>query len=213
MWPSARKRRGRRSRPRGARGRPLPSSGRARRPLRGVPRISPLVVGVEVSRRLVCEDDGRPRDERRATRPAAAGRPRAPGAGARAGWRARPRGHSSSTQAMSGLMPGELERSTFLAAVSICSRLKNWKMKPMCSRRVRSAACRRSSRDVDPASETSPDVGLVEPGEDVHERRLAGAGRAHHRGQAALGDVDTRRRGARRRRCRPRRSGGPRRGR
>ena len=32
--------------------------------------------------------------------------------------------------------------------------------------------------------------GRVEPGEDVHERRLAGARRAHDRGQATLGDVD-----------------------
>ena len=31
---------------------------------------------------------------------------------------------------------------------------------------------------------------LVEPGEDVHERGLAGARRAHDRGQAAFGDVD-----------------------
>ena len=31
---------------------------------------------------------------------------------------------------------------------------------------------------------------LVEAGEDVHQRRLAGAGRAHHGRQAAAGDVD-----------------------
>ena len=41
-----------------------------------------------------------------------------------------------------------------------------------------------------PATVTSPEVGCVEAGEDVHERRLAGARRAHDRGQAALGDVD-----------------------
>jgi hypothetical protein len=32
--------------------------------------------------------------------------------------------------------------------------------------------------------------GRVEAGEDMHERRLAGARRAHDRGQATLGDVD-----------------------
>ena len=41
-----------------------------------------------------------------------------------------------------------------------------------------------------PATVTSPDGGLVEPGEDVHQRRLARARRAHDRGQPAVGDVD-----------------------
>ena len=51
----------------------------------------------------------------------------------------------------------------FSAAVSIGSRLKNWKMKPMWSRRSRVSAV--SSRPVmsTPATETSPEVGLSRP--------------------------------------------------
>ena len=78
----------------------------------------------------------------------------------------------------------------FSAAVSIGSRLKNWKMKPMWSRRSFVSAV--SSRPLmsTPATVTSPDGRLVEAGEDVHERRLARARRAHDGGQAARGDVD-----------------------
>ena len=51
----------------------------------------------------------------------------------------------------------------FSAAVSIGSRLKNWKMKPMWSRR--SIVSSVSSRPLmsTPAIETSPDVGLSRP--------------------------------------------------
>ena len=98
---------------------------------------------------------------------------------------------SSSSHAGSGLPPASLSGSAmFSAAVSIGSRLKNWKMKPMWSRRSSVSAA--SSRPVmsTPATVTSPEVGCVEAGEDVHERRLARARRAHHGRQAAAGDVD-----------------------
>ena len=41
-----------------------------------------------------------------------------------------------------------------------------------------------------PATRDLARGGLVEPGEDVHQRRLARARRAHDGGQAAGGDVD-----------------------
>ena len=73
----------------------------------------------------------------------------------------------------------------FSSAVRTGIRLKNWKMKPSLSRRslVRSP----SSRSVisTPSSTTEPDGRAVEPGEDVHQRRLAGARRAHDRAEAA----------------------------
>ena len=49
---------------------------------------------------------------------------------------------------------------------------------------------------------------LVEPREDVHQRRLARARRAHDGGQLASGDVEVSRRATRRPRCRPLRSAG-----
>ena len=69
-----------------------------------------------------------------------------------------------STQAMSGLIPASLSGSTmFSAAVSIGSRLKNWKMNPMCSRRS-SVSCVSSRAPMStPAIVTSPDVGLSSP--------------------------------------------------
>ena len=41
-----------------------------------------------------------------------------------------------------------------------------------------------------PATVTSPDGGLVEAGEDVHERRLARARGAHDGGQPTTSDVE-----------------------
>ena len=61
--------------------------------------------------------------------------------------------------------------------------------------------------ELGPVDETEPDVGRVEAGEDVHQGRLARAGRAHDRGEPARGSRPSRRRGHRPR-CRPRRSGG-----
>ena len=70
----------------------------------------------------------------------------------------------SSSQAWSGLPPASLSGSAmFSAAVSIGSRLKNWKMKPMWSRR--SFVSSLSSRLLmsTPATVTSPEVGLSSP--------------------------------------------------
>ena len=101
---------------------------------------------VEVARRLVGEDDRRPRDERAGDRDAlllAAGElggPVRPPVGdpdlGRAARRPTPCPASRRRSSAAG--------ATFSSAVSIGSRLKNWKMKPMCSRRsfVRSASSR-----------------------------------------------------------------------
>ena len=51
----------------------------------------------------------------------------------------------------------------FSAAVSIGSRLKNWKMKPMWSRRSFVSAVSSKVVTSTPATETSPDVGLSRP--------------------------------------------------
>ena len=78
----------------------------------------------------------------------------------------------------------------FSFAVSIGSRLKNWKMKPMCSRRS-FVSCVSFSSPIVGAGD--PDVTLgrpVEAGEDVHQRRLAGAGRPHHGGELAARHLD-----------------------
>ena len=73
-------------------------------------------------------------------------------------------------------------------AVSIGSRLKNWKTKPMCSRRSRVSSLSPSAVIVGAVDPHLARGRPVEPGEDVHERRLARARRAHDRGQLALGD-------------------------
>ena len=73
----------------------------------------------------------------------------------------------------------------FSAAVSIGSRLKNWKMKPMWSRRsLVSSVSLRLVMSV-PASVTSPDVGLSSPARMCISVDLPEPGRAHHRGQPA----------------------------
>ena len=51
----------------------------------------------------------------------------------------------------------------FSAAVSIGSRLKNWKMKPMWSRRSIVSSVSSSVVTSTPATVTSPDVGLSRP--------------------------------------------------
>ena len=71
---------------------------------------------------------------------------------------------SSANHPGSGLPPASLSGSTmFSAAVSIGSRLKNWKMNPMWSRRRIVSAVSSSVVTSTPATETSPDVGLSSP--------------------------------------------------
>ena len=149
------------------------------------------------------------------SRRAAAGRRRARPDGARAGRRARRDSiELARTTPRSGFSPAIASGSRmFSSAFSIGSRLKNWKTKPMCSRRsfVRSVSL--SVVISVPAIVTRARGRLVEAGEDVHQRRLARPGRPHHGGQLARARRRRRRRGARRPPSRPRRSVGSRRAR
>ena len=106
--------------------------------------------------------------------------------------RGRPCFSRLSNHAWSGFSPAiESGRRMFSSAVSIGSRLKNWKTKPMCSRRsLRQLVVARASPSSVPAIETVPEVGRSSAGEDVHQRRLAGAGRAHDGGQLPALDVE-----------------------
>ena len=79
----------------------------------------------------------------------------------------------------------------FSSAVSVGIRLKAWKTKPIRSRRsvVRSLSLQPARASV-AADDDLPDGGRVERGQAVHQRRLAGARRAHHRGELAGLEVD-----------------------
>ena len=78
----------------------------------------------------------------------------------------------------------------FSAAVSIGSRLKNWKMKPMWSRRSWVSAVSSRSPISWPATVTEPEVGLSRPARMCISVDLPEPGRPHHGRQAAAGDVD-----------------------
>ena len=68
--------------------------------------------------------------------------------------------------------------------------MKNWKTNPMCSRRSFVSSLSPSVVISLPAIVDRAGGRLVEAGEDVHQRRLARAGRPHHGGELAAGDVD-----------------------
>ena len=71
---------------------------------------------------------------------------------------------SSRTQSRSGLTPASVSGSTtFSCAVSIGSRLKNWKMKPMCARRSSVSSLSPSFVMSCPAIVTLPSVGRSSP--------------------------------------------------
>ncbi len=98
---------------------------------------------------------------------------------------------SSPTHSRSGFSPASLSgRTTFSSAVSIGRRLKNWKMKPMCSRRSLVSSESPRPRDVGAGDGDLTLARAVEPREDVHQRRLARARRAHHRGELPAFDVE-----------------------
>ena len=89
------------------------------------------------------------------------------------------------------MRPAIVSGSTmFSAAVSVGSRLKVWKMKPILSRRSCVSARSLSVGDLLAVDPHVAGRGLVEAGEDVHQRRLAGAGRAHDRRVRAALEVD-----------------------
>ena len=95
---------------------------------------------------------------------------------------ARPSSISSVEPPAVGLAPGDRERQqdVLLGASSTGSRLKNWKMKPMCSRRSCVSSPSSSVVELGAGDRDRARGRLVEPGEHVHQRRLARARRAHH---------------------------------
>ena len=114
-----------------------------------------------------------------------------------------------SNQARSGSLPAIASGSSmFSSAVSIGSRLKNWKTKPMWSRRSSVSSVSSSLVMSMPSSSTVPSVGRSRPGEQVHQRGLARARRPHHGGELARAGCPRPRRVGHPLRCRPGRSGG-----
>ena len=124
-------------------------------------------------------------------RRAAAGRRRARTGGGCAGRRGRRCRSAARSTAASGFSPAiESGSTTFSSAVRTGSRLKNWKMKPSLSRRSRVRSASSSAVISTPSSDTDPEVGPVETGEDVHEGRLARARRSHDGAEAASLEAD-----------------------
>ena len=100
------------------------------------------------------------------SRRADARRPRARRAGAAAGGRAA-RASSSSRARSSTFLRGQPRRCsgrpTFSRQVSVGSRLKNWKMKPILSRRTRVSSSSERPASDSPSMRTSPEVGRSSP--------------------------------------------------
>ena len=149
-------------------------------------------VRVQVAGRLVGEHDraggARARGPRRR---AAAGRRRAPPGGA-SGGRARPTlSISWSSHSRSTLRPASVSGSRmFSSAVRTGTRLKDWKTKPSRSRRSWVSALSPSAPISCAVDGHGARRGLVEPGEQVHQRGLAGARRAHDRRELAGGELE-----------------------
>ena len=78
----------------------------------------------------------------------------------------------------------------FSSAVSVGTRLNAWKMKPILSRRSCVSCLSSSVGEVDVADEHLAGRQRVEPGDAVHQRALAGAARAHDRGELARAELD-----------------------
>ena len=77
----------------------------------------------------------------------------------------------------------------FSSAVSVGTRLKDWKTNPISSRRSRVSALSLSA-ELLVADEHRPGVGGVERGAAVHQRRLARPARPHDRGELPGGQVE-----------------------
>ena len=158
---------------------------------RSRPRISPLVVGVEVAGRLVGEHHRRARDERAGDGDAlllAAGELGRPVRQAVA--EADGVDHLGEP-GLVGLAAGELERQRDVLG----RREHREQVEELEDEADVVAPQARERRVVEAADVDAGDLDgargrLVEPGEDVHEGGLAGARRAHDGGQAALGDVE-----------------------
>ena len=147
---------------------------------------------VEVAGRLVGEDDVRPAGQRAGARHplllAAGELARACGPAGRA----RPTVLMTvSSQAWSGLRPAmSIGRVMFSIAVSVGTRLNAWNTKPIRSRRIWVSSLSPSVvRSASPMN-TCARRGVVQRRQAVHERRLAGPGRAHDRGELTRAEFD-----------------------
>ena len=142
------------------------------------------------------------------SRRAAAVRRRAPTGGARDDPRARPgRARGRARRRRPSCPRSAAAASTFSSAVSIGSRLKNWKTKPMCARRSFVSSVSDIVVMSWPAISTVPSVGWSRPASmcisvDLPEPEGPMTATAHPLRRRA------RRRAGRRRPCRPSRSGG-----
>ena len=96
-----------------------------------------------------------------------------------------------SSQSLSILPPPSSSgRTMFSSAVSMGRRLKNWKTKPICSPAELRQLVVAEIGDARPVDRDIALGRLVQAGEDVHERRLARARRAHDGGELAALDVE-----------------------
>ena len=87
---------------------------------------------------------------------------------------------SWSSHFWSGCVPASCSGSVmFSSAVSTGTRLKAWKTNPSRSRRSRVRPAVVEAREFLPVDHHRSRGGLVQPGEQVHQRRLPGARRAH----------------------------------
>ena len=100
-------------------------------------------------------------------------------------------GHDLVDHARSGLRPARSSgRVMFSSAVSVGTRLNAWKTNPTRSRRRAGEVLVVEGREIGVADEHLARGERVEPGDAVHERRLARAGRAHDGGEPAAVEVD-----------------------
>ena len=148
--------------------------------------------GVEVAGRLVGEDDPRPADQRAGDR-----HPLLLAAGELLGLVVEPvpeadgRDHRV-VPVLVRLAAGDRQREqdVLVARSASGTRLNDWNTKPISSRRSRVSALSLSRVRSWSPIRTEPGVGGVEGGAAVHQRRLAGAARPHHRGEAPGLEVD-----------------------
>ena len=150
---------------------------------------------VEISGRLVAEQDRRIDRERAGDRhplPLAAGELVGQMLDARR--RGRP-ARAARARARRAFVRGQRRRcsgsATFCSAVRLGSRLKNWKMKPILSRRIaRPLVVVERRREPAPSIALRPVVGLIERAHHVQQRRLAGPRGADDRHHFAALDLE-----------------------
>jgi hypothetical protein len=81
-------------------------------------------------------------------------------------------------------------RTTFSSVLIPSSRLKNWKTKPMCSRRIRARAFSSVPVSDRPGEPDLAAAGLVDAGDEVQQRRLPAARGPHDRDELAAVELE-----------------------